>query len=110
MLHPRLKMKPFSWSERLNRKRLAVGTPRQNEPGAFLHLQTLILLFVHLKSKVSTLTDHEVLFDPRMLMQNDDHTSPRRLYGPFATLVDAIKKFIKEGRRSRGPMAELGTP
>jgi hypothetical protein len=70
----------------------------------------LILLFVHLKSEVSTLTDNEILFDPRVLMQNDDHTSPRRFYGPFTTPVDAVEKFSKKCGRSNGRVAEVLTP
>jgi hypothetical protein len=110
MLHSRLEMKPVSRRERFHREWLVCGTPRKDEPSAFLHLQVFILLFVHLKGKVSTLTDHEILFDPRMLMQNDDHASPRRFYGPLTTPVDAIEKFFKERGRSRGPMAEVLTP
>ena len=91
MLHSGLEMEPVSRRDRLHRKRLVDGTPRQDEPRAFLHLQVFILLFVHLKSEVSTLTDHEILFDARVLMQNDDHTSPRRFYGPFTTPVDAVE-------------------
>jgi hypothetical protein len=65
---------------------------------------------VHLKSEVSTLTDYEILFDPRVLMQNDDHTSPSCLYGPFATPVNAIEKFRKKCGHSNGSIAEVLTP
>jgi hypothetical protein len=43
-------------------------------------------------------------------MQNDDHTSPRRFYGPFTTPVDAVEKFSKKCGRSNGRVAELLTP
>jgi hypothetical protein len=56
------------------------------------------------------LTDYEILFDPWVLMQNDEHTSPRRLYGPFATPIDAVEKFRKKRGRSNGPIAEVLTP
>jgi hypothetical protein len=67
-------------------------------------------LLVHLKSEVSTLTDYEILFDPRVLMQNNEHPSPRRLYGPFTTPVDAVEKFRKKRGRSNGLIAEVLTP
>ena len=110
MLHSGLKMKPVARSERLDGKRLAGSAPRQDKPRAFPHLQVFVLLLVHLESEVSALTDYEILFDPRVLMQNDDHTSPRRLYGPFATPVDAIEKFRKKCGRSNGSIAEVLTP
>jgi hypothetical protein len=69
-----------------------------------------IFLFVHLKSEVAALTDYEILFNPWMLMQNDDHTSPRRLYGPVTTPIDAIEKFSKKCGRSSGRMIETLTP
>jgi hypothetical protein len=43
-------------------------------------------------------------------MQNDDHTSPSCLYGPFATPVDAIEKFRKKCGHSNGSIAEVLTP
>jgi hypothetical protein len=43
-------------------------------------------------------------------MQNDDHTSPRRFYGPFTTPVDAVEKFSKKCGRSNGRVAEVLTP
>ena len=79
MLHSRLKMKSAARSERLDCKRLAGSTSRQDKPGAFPHLQMFVFLLVHLKSEVAAVTDDEILFDPRMLVQNDNHTSPRRL-------------------------------
>jgi hypothetical protein len=42
-------------------------------------------------------------------MQNDDHTSPRRFYGPFTTPVDAVEKFSKKCGRSNGRVAEVLT-
>ena len=110
MLHSGLEMEPVSRRDRLHCKRLVDGMPRQDEPRAFLHLQVFILLFVHLKGEVSTLTDHEILFDPRVLMQNDDHASPRRFYGPFTTPVDAVEKFSKKCGRSNRRVAEVLTP
>ena len=110
MLHSGLEMKPVARHDRLNRERLGGGSPRQDEPRAFPHLQVFILLFVHLKSEVSTLTDREILFDPRLLMQNDDHTSPRRLDGPFITPIDPIEKFSKKCGLSNGRMTEVLTP
>jgi hypothetical protein len=67
-------------------------------------------LLVRLESEVSASTDYEILFDPRVLMQNDYHTSPRRLYGPFGALVDAVEKLRKTRGRSNGPIAEVLTP
>ena len=109
MLHSGLKMKLVARRERLDGKRLAGGTARKDKPRAFLHFQVFILLFVHLKSEVSTLTNHEILFDPRVLMQNDDHASPRCLYGPRRAPLDAIEKFRKKCGRSSGD-AEALTP
>ena len=105
MLHSGLKMKPVARSERLYGKRLAGSPPRQDKPRPFPHLQVFVLLLVHLESEVSASTDYEILFDPRVLMQNDDHTSPRRLYGPFGALVDAVEKFRKTARSfQRAPL------
>jgi hypothetical protein len=56
------------------------------------------------------LPDYEILFDPRVLVQNDDHTSPRGLYRPFGSPVDAVEKFRKMSGRSNGPIAEVLTP
>ena len=55
------------------------------------------------------MTDYEILFDPRVLMQNDDHTSPRRLYDSVAISVDTVEKLRKKRGRSNGPI-ELLTP
>jgi hypothetical protein len=103
-------MKPVARSKCLDGERLVGGTPRQDKPRAFLHQEVFVLLLVHLQSKVSTLTDYEILFDPRVLMQNDDHTSPRRLYDSVATSIDTVEKLGKKRGRSNGPSAELLTP
>ena len=95
MLHSGLKMKSLTRSEPLDCKRLFGGTPRQDQARAFPHLKLFVLLLVHLKSEVSTMTDYEILFHPRVLMQNNEHPSPRRLYGPIITPVDAVEKFRK---------------
>src|SRR6202048_1524476 len=110
MLHSGLKMKPVTRSERLDGKRLAGSAPRQYKPRAFPHLEVFVFLLVHLQSEVSTRTDYEILFDSRVLMQNDDHTAPSCLYGPFATPVDAIEKFRKKCGHSNWSIAELLTP
>ncbi len=110
MLHSGLEMKPVPRRERRHGKRLTGGAPPQDEPRALLHLQAFILLFMRFKSEVSTLTDYEILFDPRMRMEHDDHTSPRRLYSLFATPFDALEKFSKQGGRSKGRIAEVLTP
>ena len=78
MLHSGLKMKLVSRSERLDCKGLVGRTPRQDEPRAFPYLQVFVLLLVLLKSEVATSADYEILFNSGVLMQNDDHTSPRR--------------------------------
>jgi hypothetical protein len=103
-------MKPIARSECLDCERLAGRTPKQDKPRAFLHNEVFVLLLVHLKSEVATLGDYEILFDPRVLMQNDDHTSPRRLYDSVATSVDTVEKLSKKRGRSNGPIAELPTP
>ncbi|MBV9106860.1 MAG: hypothetical protein JO313_12655 [Verrucomicrobia bacterium] len=110
MLHSRLKMKPVARSKCLDGERLVGGTPKQDKPGAFLDQEVFVLLLVHLKSEVSTLTDYEILFDPRVLIENNDHTSPRRLYDAVATSIDTVEKLRKKGDRSHGPIAELLIP
>jgi hypothetical protein len=103
-------MKPVARSKCLDCERLAGRTPRQDKPRAFLHHEVFVLLLVRLKSEVSTLTDYEILFDPRVLTQNDDYTSPRRLYDSVATPVDTVEKLRKKRGRSKGLLAELLTP
>jgi hypothetical protein len=110
MLHSRLKMKPVARSKCLDCERLAGRTPIQDKPRAFVHNEVFVLLLVHLKSEVATLTNYEILFDARVFMQNDDHTSPRRLDDSVATSVDTVEKLRKKRGRSNGPIAELPTP
>src|SRR5271166_1943042 len=110
MLHAGLKMEPVTRSERLDCKRLAGSAPRQYKPRAFPHLQVFVFLLVHLKSEVSTLTDYEILFDPRVVMENDDYASPRSLDDPVAIPLDAVEKFRKKCGRSNGTIAEVLTP
>jgi hypothetical protein len=43
-------------------------------------------------------------------MQNNEHPSPRCLYGPFTTPVDAVETFRKKTGRSNGLIAEVLTP
>lgn len=107
MLHSRLKMKPVARSKCLDCERLAGRTPTQDKPRAFLYHEVFVLLLVHLKSKIATLTDYEILFDPRVLMQNDDNTSPRRLYDSVAASVDTAEKLRKKRGRSNGPIELL---
>src|SRR5271166_71667 len=110
MLHFGLKMKPVTRSERLDCKRLAGSAPRQYKPRAFPHLQVFVFLLMHLKSEVSTLTDYEILFDARVVMENDDYASPRSLDDPVAIPLDAVEKFRKKCGHSNGSIAEVLTP
>src|ERR1700726_1653010 len=96
MLHSRLKMKPVARSKCLDCERLAGRTPIQHKPPAFLYHEEFALLLVHLKSKVAPSRDYEILFAPRVLTQNDDHTSPRRLYDSAAASVDSVEKLRKK--------------
>ena len=103
-------MEPAPQSERFDGKRLVGGVPRQDKPSTFPHLQVFVLLLVRLQSEVSALTDDKILFDARVLMQNDDYTAPSRLDGPFGMPVDAVEKFRKKLGRSHGLIAEVLTP
>ena len=110
MLHSGLKMKPIARSERLDCQRLTGGTPIQDEPCALLHFQVFVLLLVHLKSEVSTLTNDEIFFDARVIMENDDYASPRSLDDPVAIPLDAVEKFRKKRGCSNGPVSEVLPP
>src|SRR5262249_25169430 len=78
MLHSGLKMKLVSRSERLDCEGAVGRTPRQDEPRAFPYLQAFILSLVLLKSEVATSADYAIPLNSGVLMQHDDHTTPRR--------------------------------
>ena len=110
MFHSRFKMKPVARSERLDSQRFVGGTPIQNEPCTLLHFQVFVFLLVHFKSEVTTLTNDEILFDPRVLVENDDDASPRCLDDSVATPLNAVDKSGKKRGGSDRSIAEVLPP
>ena len=103
-------MKPVPRSERLDGQRLMGGIPIQDEPCTFLHFQVFVLFLVHFKSEIAALTNHEILFDTRMLVESDDYASPGCLNDPVATPLNAVEEFGKKRGSSDRSIAEVLPP
>ena len=79
-------------------------------PAPSLHFQMFVLLLVHLKSKVSALTNDQILFD-RGCSWRTMTTPPQGVWiVPSPRRVDAVEKLRKKRDRSNGPISEVLPP